>query len=457
MSMPHVSPELLEMVLRGELPPRTLMTLVRYHLSDLCPECRSAFESLHDGETDDMWTTRPAPSVTCHHRDSYASAFERAAGQALEEADRQAEERVSARRDLDELLALTPAERRERVSRAHTRFRSRTLAELLLAASAARMRRDPGEAEDLARMVHEVLLRVPGALLESWSGRLTVRALAHEANARRAAGDLVEADRLFRGLRSRLASHPVDDPEVHAEICSLEASLRQDQRRFDEAQKLLSRAVLLHRQALSGVGVAKALIQKGAVHRGKGEVAEALACLEEAAGVLGDEERSDLRLCAVSNRALCLCDLDRHDEAKALVEEHRDLYDVAGDDWARLRLAWLEGRIAHGLGEAAAEEHLETARRGFLAAGNDFNAALVSLDLAVLYLEQGRRQELEELAVGLSTAFAARRMPQGEMASLLLFRQAVAARRVTAEAIRALRTYLETSREGLALRCAASV
>jgi len=451
MSVPHVSPELLEMVLRGELPPRTLMTLVRYHLSDLCPECRLAFEALPGGEGS-LLQTRPAAPGPCCHGEPYSSAFERAAGQAAEQADRLQDERSAAQRDLRELLDLSPEERRRRVARAHTRFRSRALAEMLLTASAGRVRSDAADAEDLAQMVHEVLLRVPGALMESWSGRLTVRALAYQANARRAAGDLVQAERLFGGVRARLASYPVDDPEVHAEICSLQASLLQDQRRFDEAEQLLARAVLLHRQALAGVGVAKALIQKGAVHRGKGELTAALECLEEATAVLSVERRDELMLCAVSNRALCLCDLGRYREAAALVAAHRDLYAAAGDDWSRLRLCWLEGRIAHGLGEAVAEERLQAASRGFLAAGNDFNAALVSLDLALLYLEQGRMEELEALAVGLSTAFAARSMAQGEMASLLLFRQAVAARQVTAEAIRGLRTYLESSREGLALR-----
>ena len=452
MTTPHVSPELLAMVMRGDLPPRTLVTLVRNHLSDLCPDCRQAFETLEAGNGMTRAMSAPKGARTA---DGYATAFDRATGKALRQAGRLRDQRSEAGRDLRELLSLDPAERERRVERAHSRFRSPQLAALLLAESGRRVGSDPDAARRLARLAQCVLARVTAPDADSWVSGLEVRALAIEANALRAGGDLTAAGALFRRSRALLARHPSNDCEVYAEVASLEASLRQDQRRFAEAERLLARAVLLYRQAGRDDGVAKALIQKGAVHRLVGEPMAALECLEDAARCIDAEQHPDLFLCSVSNRALCLCDLDRHQEAEALVAAQRQRFASARNPWSRLRLRWLEGRILHGLGdEAAAERRLLEARDGFLVAGNDFNAALVSLDLAVLYLEQGRGAELKELAAGMGQAFRARQVQREEMAALLLFQQAVAAERVTAHAVRRLRGFLEHSREDLTARCA---
>ena len=259
MSVPHLSPELVEMVLQGELPPRTLVTLVRHHLADLCPQCRQAFAELENGAAF-AFRARPGGvhSPGCA-LDGYASAFERAAGQAIAEAGRRSFDHQAAERDLEELLALPVAERRGRLAGARRRFRSRPLAELLLAESARLVADDPAAAGELAELAHEVLLRVPGALADGVSEGLGARALAYRAEALRAAGELAPADRLFRSLRARLASFPLDDPEVHAVVSALEAALRRDQKRWAEAESLLARAVLLHRQALSPAAVVEAL------------------------------------------------------------------------------------------------------------------------------------------------------------------------------------------------------
>jgi tetratricopeptide (TPR) repeat protein len=450
MTTPHVSPELLAMVMRGDLPPRTLVTLVRHHLSELCPECRQAFDSLESGAA--MLRGMSRSPAADDGGDGYATAFSRATGHALREAGRLRDREADAQRDLRELLALPEEARASRIEGAHSRFRSPHLADLLLAESGRRVGTDPTASRHLAQLAQRVLLHAAGG--GERVEVLRVRSLASEANAIRAGGDLTSADGLFRRVRSRLARQPCNDSELYADVASLEASLRQDQRRFGEAERLLARAVLLYRQAGRDDGVAKALIQKGSVHQLMGEPEAALDCLEEAARSIDGDEQPDLFLCNVSNRALCLCDLDRHEEARDLVEAQRQRFASGRNPWSRLRLHWLEGRILHGLGEdATAERRLLEARDGFLAAGNDFNAALVSLDLAVLYLEQGRGGELKELAAGMGQAFRARQVQREEMAALLLFQQAVAAERVTAHAVRRLRGYLEHCREDLAARC----
>ncbi|HMB52333.1 MAG TPA: hypothetical protein VKU40_03385 [Thermoanaerobaculia bacterium] len=257
MTGPHLSPELVEMVLQGELPPRTLVTLMRHHLADLCPECRRVFAELEDGAA---WRPPQHAHTESCALEGYTLAFERAAGQALSAADRRAAEQSAAERDLATLLALPEQARRDRVARARSRFRSRALASLMLDECRQRLDDEPVECGALAELAHEVLLRVPGALDgDDGDEGLGARALAYRAEAARATGDLPTADRLFRSLRARLASFPLNDPEVHAEVTTLEAGLRRDQQRWGEMESLLARAVLLHRQALSPPAVVDAL------------------------------------------------------------------------------------------------------------------------------------------------------------------------------------------------------
>ena len=43
MTTSHLSPELLRLVLDGELPPKSLARLALLHMMELCPECRQAW------------------------------------------------------------------------------------------------------------------------------------------------------------------------------------------------------------------------------------------------------------------------------------------------------------------------------------------------------------------------------------------------------------------------------
>lgn len=443
MQTPHVSPELLTMVLRGELPPRTLATLVRHHLSELCPECWKAFELL-DGDAAELRAAMTPPAAG---RPGYGEAFERAAGRAVHEAATLEEVERTARDELDELMALTPGERRDRVARARTRFRSRRLATLLLDEALSRGCTEPAESGELAELVDEVLLRMPGALLEPWAQALSAQALALRANTLRAAGDLAGADRLFGRVRSRLAGFPLDDSQTHARLAVLEASLRQEQRRLAEAEALLARAVLLYRQARDPHGTVAALIREAEVQRLGGDPEAALETLQRASGLVDAEASPELAACWVNRRAVCLCDLGRHAEAKELLAAHRGCHRRRDEAAWEIQQRWLEGRIDLGMGDLeTAEARLASVRDALAAAGQGIHAALAGLDLAQVYLRQGRLAELEEIASGLVSAFGARRVEQSEIAALILFQQAVVAARVTPAVIRRLRASLEQAR-----------
>jgi len=108
-----------------------------------------------------------------------------------------------------------------------------------------------------------------------------------------------------------------------------------------------------------------------------------------------------------------------------------------------LRVRWLEGLVAAGLGRTEeAVAALEEVRREFAARGIAFDTALVSLDLAVIYLGQGRTAEVKALAAEMVAIFRAQRVQQEALAAVLVFQKAADRERATIEQARRLAGYL---------------
>lgn len=453
--MRHLDVELLTLVLEGHLPPGTLLRAILGHLEDLCPECHEAFEILRQ----ESGAALPAGSAQVRHlqdhlrelghgRDEgggeYAVAFASAAAGVEAMARRAREERDAARRDVAILCRLAADERSARVLGARTRFRSPAVAEGLLAACRRRIHDDPEEARRLAGLVPVVLsvLRPPAprARVEA----LRLRALAWEANALRVVGRIAEADAAFGRVRAGLAREAFDDALLHADVSSLEASLRIDQARYAEARALLDRAVLLFRQEGERLELGRVLTQRGIVERREGDASQAIETQREVLALIAVEDDAALHLSAVSNLALALCDAERFAEAAELIAAKEPLFAAQqGARW-RARQGVLRGRIAHGVGSLDQAERLFVeVREGAIRHGDFFSAALASLELATLYLEQGRTRELREVAAVVGAVFQAHDLRRESAAALLLFTRAVRSDRLTAAMVRRLRWKLE--------------
>jgi hypothetical protein len=469
----HLSPDLLRLVLDGELPPKTLARLALLHMMELCPDCRQAWETFkagHPAAAGELEAPPPAapapPPSPAAAPGRYSGAFERAAAAFTAHLEpppaAAAEDGPEPGALRDEILAVPAAERRRRVDAEPRRFRGRRLVETLLAASFAQRRRDPAEARDLAELAGAVLEATPearaaaGEEAPAWAQALSVRALAYGANAHRCAGDLGAAGRLFRHLRARLARFPLNDSRLHADVSSLEASLRLDQRRLAEAEALLDRAALLYREAGEPRQVAKIRVQQGDAFRQRGDLDEAATRLGEALRLIAaDAGAASLRRDAVANLALVLCDAERPAAARDLLAEHRALFAAAEDEWTRLRCRWVEGRVGAALGETgAAEQALAEAHGGFLRRGEAFNAALAALDLAALHLGAGRTAEVRRLAAETAPVFLQLEVGPEAVAALVLFQRAAAAEEVTLDAVHRLRRQLLAARRGGAVSAA---
>lgn len=459
--MRHIDSELLLKVLEGQLPPRTLLRVLAEHLRELCPECGATLQMLieaGDDETaglvlaespDEEFSTSaelgtPCQGATCS---PYSNAFQQAGQRAIEYAAALSGERRRARRDLDELLALPTTERRRRIADAHTRFRSRSLVELLIEESHSRVRQNPEEARELAELAPAILYWMPGDARRSWANRAYARSLAHRANALRVGGDLHAADEVFHELGAFMARKVIDGEELHAEVGSLKASLRTDQRRFDEAEGLLDQAILLSRSCRDDNALAKNLIKRADVQRMNDRHEASAASLTQALTLLDRETDGFLYLCAVGTLCLHHCDTGRFVEAETLLAESAGLIAVNSDRWLKLRIRHLRARIAQGLGHSAEAESLYlSTREGYIEQNLAYDAATASLDLATLYLELGQHAELKHTAREIQTIFVAREVHREAFAALLLFERAAAAERVTAETIQGLRRFLERTR-----------
>jgi hypothetical protein len=77
-----------------------------------------------------------------------------------------------------------------------------------------------------------------------------------------------------------------------------------------------------------------------------------------------------------------------------------------------------------------------------------YDAAMASLDLALLYLKEGRTADVLPLAEEMAALFEARDVHREAVAAVLLFREAAQRDEVTAGMVRELAARLETARRG---------
>lgn len=414
---------------------------VRVRVEQSVRDCAPALDAL----TAPTPTEEPSAVADGTPADPYSAVFTRTAPWLAERVERSRQEMRTAERSLERLDELPAADWPAALVELDPP--PRAFAVLALAECRRRVRNDPAEAERLAGLVAPLLERAAAAPGRPWAEVLKARATAHRANALRVAGDLGAADHLFVALRREMPAQVRDDLEAQAEIGSLEASLRFDQRRFAEAATLLERAGRLYQRCSNEEGRARVLIQQANLLQEQGREEEALDRLEEESRRLDPQDNTYLYLCTITGRVGALCRLDRYQQASALLESHLSYYAASDDPYALSVLQGLRGRVALGLGDhAEAERAFLACRRGYRELGRDYDVALATLDLAQVLLAEGRSGELEELAADLLHLFSAHRVSRETLASIRLLAEAAAGARLTSAMVDRLRRRLEGDR-----------
>lgn len=448
MSHCHVSRDLLKAAAEGRLPQGTAGAIVLQHLAGRCPTCDRelrrwlAWREIR-GTRRSGWGLTKALEFLLDRLPRQLRALE--------------PELHSAWMDLAELRGLPRDQRVPRMERARTRFRGPVLAELALVEARGSLPDKAEEALSWAQMAGmaaswgwERKERRP------WLCALQAQATAHAANALRIQEAFDQAEAAFAQAWRVLRRSGVTDLAAVAEVACLEASLHRDRRRFPEAETCLHFASFLYVALRDLPKLARTRLKRGTLYHAWGRPAKALDAAKAAEDVLdrvGPGAEPRIRLAARHNGAFYLCDLGRFADAAELVEQSRLLYDLFDDAWTRLRLAWIEAKIAYGLGKTEeAEVKFRQAREGFLSEGSAFDAALVSLELAALYLNQSRTSDVLTLARGMVATFQRLGVHREARTAAQLLAQAAGREAVTAELLARLARYLQDARHRPGLR-----
>lgn len=447
----HLTQDQCQDLARGQLPPQRLVQQLFQHLLELCPTCQAEWEAYSESRRLgsgppplELRPTEPADAAATRNLDS---SVDRVLGRIAGMTRRVRHERREARKLLRELQELPDLKTRVTRVRRSRRFRSWALCELLFDESRRAGFEHPQEASDLAELAIETAWALDeGTLSRGLISDLLARGWALLANARRLEVQLTSAAETFL-MAYFFVEQGTGDPLVLAEVMSLEASLRRDQRRLDLALRLHDRVIAIYRKAGEQHLQGRALLKKAITQAEIGDLEPAIDWIRQGLELVDPERDPRLDLCCRHTLILYLNQLGQHEEAERLLHELAPKYEAFSDRWTQLRRRWLEGEIAEGLGRLEdAEVAYSEVQQGFIAAGAGRDAALVTLNLAALYAGQGRTQELQALAAQMLQIFEAVELQREALATLILFQKAARLDNVTREMIRSLRDFLQRAR-----------
>jgi tetratricopeptide (TPR) repeat protein len=422
-----------------------------------CPRCRFRVAGLSNhacqkhGLSDELgFPTHPELSRSQVSRSSFAghgidytAIIENSERRYLSRATDLQEERIRAPALVSELLQVAPEKRNLLVANS-ARFQTWGVFELLLEGSWELRTSNRTRSEELARLAIQLSDYLDSSyymteLIED----LRARAWTYVANLRRIAADLEGAETAL-AVAYRHLIQGTHEPFERALFLDLKGSLRHNQRRFPEAIRLIRRAVAIFLQQEDQHRAGKSLVSLSLVYSDASEIQAAIPTLKQALELIDPAQDERLLLSAGHNLIWYLTHADRFIEAQGIYRKTLPLYRKHDDSHFGCRRLWVKGRIERGLGqERSAEDLFVAARERCLADALPYEAALVSLELALLYAEQNRTLELKQLAVQMLPVFASRRIHREALAAVMFLERAAAAERLSAELMAGVAEFLD--------------
>jgi tetratricopeptide (TPR) repeat protein len=309
---------------------------------------------------------------------------------------------------------------------------------------------DPAVALELARLAELVAALVPGSA--AFRSRLAGYCAFHGSSALRVGGSLPAAGEDLQRAETLWSAGAAGDPEQRfpeARTLGLKASLLREQRHLVEALDLLDQAYKVAR-----TGEAKfLLLNRANTLEDLGRYEEAIATLHLLLPNIDADREPRLLLIQRFNLSVNFCRLGRFAEADRRLGELEELAQKVAKGVARIRIAWLHGWIAAGMGRLEeAEAALGAVREEFLVRDIGYDAALASLDLAKLYLQQGRTAEVKHLAGQMVKVFQEQGVHREALAAVQLFQVAAERERASLELVSRLAEFLRRARHEAGLR-----
>ncbi|HEX5759117.1 MAG TPA: tetratricopeptide repeat protein [Thermoanaerobaculia bacterium] len=260
---------------------------------------------------------------------------------------------------------------------------------------------------------------------------LQCRALAALANARRAADEpWLAASDFASALQS--FDRGSGEPLLLARLMDLTVSLFREHQRFQDAESLSRWAFGLYLRHGENHAAGRLLVKRAWVTLAEGKPQDGLELAHRSLELIDLAREPHLTLAALHNFACAYADCGKFEEADRVLWQARPLYAAEGGPLDRLRLVWLEGRIAAGRGRhGRAERSFRQARDGFLAHKLFYTAAVAALDLGVLLLQRGRTAEARALVLETVDTFTFYQIEREANMALLLLTEAARQDRLT--------------------------
>jgi tetratricopeptide (TPR) repeat protein len=347
---------------------------------------------------------------------------------------RQAEERCERLRRLS-----TWEERREHIQNAED-YQTWALVERLAHESVHAAADRPAKALAWAELALFTVPFVQGS--DSRRRRLEGYATFCRANALRVGNDLDGSEAAFaKALLLWETGEEADPlPLDEGRALDLEASLRREQRRFQEALDLHQRALdISHETSRFLLNKAFTLEQMGDVEAAVEALAQARPYVERTG------EPRDVWV-LLFNLSVNFWHLGRYKEAGDCLAEAREVAIRLGNELDLARTLWLAARLDGSLGRTAeAAAALEQVFDDLIAYPLPYDAALAGLDFAVLHLEQDHTREVIILAQRMEKIFVSLRIEREALAALLVFCEAARREEATVELARRTAEVIKTA------------
>jgi len=342
-----------------------------------------------------------------------------------------------------ELRSLPEAEQKDQAFH-NPRFKSRELAGLLIESSHATRYHDVRQMLHLAELAQQIAEACTTENTGSASklADLRCRAWGHLANSLRVSGRLHEADEAITKAQHYLEAG-TGDPPLQARLFEQRSSLRKTQGRYPEAIELADEAAAVYLEIGQTHNYATALVHKALACHYAGLAEEAVTVLNHAIPLIDPEKNPHVLLAACHNLVFSYIALDLPEQALSLYFEARELYKEFEDDIILLRASWQEGQLLRDLGHlTAAETALLQARKGFVERNLAHEVAMVSLDLAWVYVKLGRTDSLKQTVAEAIPIFTALRVGREALAALLQLQHGAGQEQQALELIQMLNTRL---------------
>jgi len=276
---------------------------------------------------------------------------------------------------------------------------------------------------EMARLAADTVTSSREELLEDDFDRLFAEATLNLGNIQRLTGDLLGAENTFNMVDFWIDSGRARSVSLRAKVYFYQGMLSMCRRRFSEARDFLEKSLALSSNMPEGRLRGQVLIAKGYIYELEGKCEIAIDTLEEAALVLASSRVQDPYLVATlhSRLASVYCAVAKLGAAReSLARAFSELGTTAKSD-ALAGARWIEGLLNYQEGNVdGAESILKDCRASFVRSGETVNGALVSLDLAAVFLAIGRTEDAWALATEAALVLQSAELPRETLSAVHL-------------------------------------